>query len=493
MSKNSRENLPRVNFFDGQRVTESNLDTEQIHHRNLASNIILDFHQNGVVRDSIFESRVLFDTSSPSEFTEEPNESETKIGAGNYDGTAIYFDRQPSDTVYGNRLEITASNLGVGGRLKARVLILGLRYSSTKTQGELITEIVEFDSNETKLTDNYYTRVISVFFNNFSGGSGKSEYSSFVDSVQTNENDGKIVFRESEPLKVFAKTDSFSQVESPNYGLASFVTSSESRSIEDEIKLALGTTYSFNELYFELGSSKDFLFEPNADQTIQYGQKFLSKTNNIQRVDLLFYVERDEDAAIGSEYDFSGEIVVSIHRLLDNISCITDPNPENLLDFDPNPSPLMEVSYSQEDLEEIGIKLDENPQIVSIDLSTTLIADPNIEPNLEEDKFYAIMVSRRGNNSVGTLGIPGGYYKPSRKKDNGQDLNPEERFKRQDYRLVEYDPINSSFVDYPDLSMWIVVHSDTVEITDGQAYTTDGFPISVPKWMHTTEQECALP
>ena len=481
MSRNSRENLPRVNFFDGQRVTESDLDTEQIHHRNLASNIILDFHQNGVVRDSIFESRVLFDTSSPGEFAEDFNESETKIGAGNYDGTAIYLDDQPSDTVYGNRIEVTASGLDVGGRLKAKVLILGLRYSSTKTQGELITEIVEFDSNTTKITDNYYTRVISVFFNNFSGGTGKTEYLSSDESIKTISEGGKIVFRESEPLRVFAKTDSFSQIESPNYGLASFITSSTSRSIEDEIKLALGTTYSFNELYFELESSKNFLFEPNADQTIQYGQKFLSKTNNIQRVDLLLYVERDDDAAIGGEYDFSGEIVVSVHKLLDNISCITDPNPENLLDFDPNPSPLMEVSYSQEDLEDIGIRLNENPQIVTIDLSTTLIADPNIEPSLEEDKFYAIMISRRGNNSVGTLGIPGGYYKPSRKKDNGQDLNPEERFKRQDYRLIEYDPVNSSFVDYPDLSMWIVVHSDTVEITDGQAYTTDGFPVSIPK------------
>ena len=481
MSRKSRENLPRVNFFDGQRVTESDLDTEQIHHRNLASNIILDFHQNGVVRDSIFESRVLFDTSSPGKFADDYNESESKISAGNFDGTAILFDQQPSDKVYGNRLEVTASNLEVGGRLKAKVLILGLRYSSTKTQGELVTEIVDFDLNETKVTKNYFTKIISVFFNNFSGGTGKSEYSLSKNSVQTNANNGKIVFRESEPLKVFARTDSFSQIESPNYGLASFITSSTSLSIEDEIRLALGTSYSFNELYFELSSSKDLLFKPNADQTIQYGQKFLSKTNNIQKIDLLLYVERDDFAAVGSEYDFSGEIVVSVHKLLDNISCITDPNPENLLDFDPDSSPLIEVSYSQEDIEDMGVKLTDNPQVVSIDLSTTLIADPNIEPSLQEDKFYAVLVSRRGNNSVGTLGIPAGYYKPSRKADNGQDLNPEERFGRQNSRLIEYVPESSSYVDYSELSMWIVVHSDAIEITDGQAYTTDGFPITIPK------------
>ena len=481
MSRKSRENLPRVNFFDGQRVTESDLDTEQIHHRNLASNIILDFHQNGVVRDSIFESKVLFDTSSPGTYSEDTNDSESKISVGRFDGTAILFDSQPSDTVYGNRLEVTASDLDIGGRLKAKVLILGLRYSSTKTQGELITELVDFDLNQTKITKNYFTKVIAVFFNNFSGGVGKSEYSASLDSIQTNSNGGKIVFRESEPLRVHARTDTFSQIESPNYDLASFITSSTSLSIEEELKLALGTSYSFNELYFELSSSKDLLFEPNADQTIQYGQKFLAKTNNIQKLDLLFYVKRDDSAAVGSEYNFSGEIVVSIHKLLDNISCITDPNPENLLDFDPELSPIIEVSYSQEDIEDMGVKLDGNPQVVSIDLSTTLIADPNIEPSLQSDKFYAVLVSRRGNNSVGTLGIPAGYYKPSRKTDNGQDLNPEERFGRQDSRLIEYDPSNSSYVDYPDLSMWIVVHSDTIEITDGQAYTTDGFPITVPK------------
>ncbi len=39
MSKSSRENLPRVNFFDGQRVTETDLDVEQIHHRNIASDL----------------------------------------------------------------------------------------------------------------------------------------------------------------------------------------------------------------------------------------------------------------------------------------------------------------------------------------------------------------------------------------------------------------------------------------------------------------------
>ena len=64
----------------------------------------------------------------------------------------------------------------------------------------------------------------------------------------------------------------------------------------------------------------------------------------------IFSVEKDEAAAIGSEYDFSGDIVISLHTLSTDIQCVTDPHPDNLIDFDPDPSPIIEMSYSQEDL-----------------------------------------------------------------------------------------------------------------------------------------------
>lgn len=483
MSKGNRENLPRVNFFDGQRVTETDLDIEQIHHRSIASNIIVDFHKSGVVKDRIFDSRILLDTSAPGNYSEGDSEniSRENIESGLFDGLPINVDRQPEDITYGNRLEISSEGLNIGGRTKAKVLILGLKFSSIKTGGELCFEIVEFEKNQTKLTRNYYTKIISVFFNNFSGGTGKTEFSVSATSLNTAGKSGKIVIKEAEPLKAFARTAMFEQIESPNIGLSNFITSSQTMSIEDEIRKALGTSYNFEELYFELSSSKDFLFKPYADQTISYGQKFLAKTNNIQKVDLLLYVERDDDAAPGSKFDFSGEIVFSIHKLREDISCITDPNPNNLIDFDPDPSPIAEVSYSQEDLESMGIRLGKDPTVVSIDFSSTLIADPNIDPIIKVDSYYAFMVTRRGGNSSGTIGIPAGYYKPARKNSNGQDLDPEERFGRQHYRLVEFDPQNSIYVDYHDLSMWCVVHSDSIEVTAGSAYSTDGMPISLPK------------
>lgn len=481
MSKSNRVNFPRVNFFDGQRVTESDLDTEQIYHRNLFSNAILDFHQSGIVRDRVFESTILLDTSMPSAFSEGTNPSDLKIKAGSFDGSAISVDRQPTDREFGNRLEVEAFGLNIGGRTRAKILILGTRFCSTIPNGELVTEVLEFDKNDIKLTKNFYTRVIAVFFNNFSGGSGKTEYSAFAESENTLGSGGKFVIRESEPLKVFAKTDLVNYSDSPNYDLATFITSSTSLSIGDEIQLALGSSYSFNDLYFELSAARSFLFEPNANATISYGQKFLAVSDNIQRVDLLLYVPANEAAPAGSEYDFSGELVISIHPLLENIKCITDPSPQNLLDFDPDSSPLVEVSYSQEDLADMGIVLRDTPTLVSIDFASSLIADPNIEPSLVAGKYYALMITRRADNSTGTIGVPAGFYRPTRKVSNGQILTPEEQFGRQNHRLIEFDPNKDSFVDYHDLSMWLKIHSDSVEITDGQAYSSDGFPISVPK------------
>ena len=479
MSKANRLVLPRINFFDGQRVTESDLDSEQIHNRSLVSDPTLDFHGNGAVRDRLFQSRVLLDTAGPGKYAD--NLSELTIDSGSYDGKAIYTDLQPGDAEFGNRLEVEASGLNIGGRVKAKVLIIGTTYVSTSSSGELVSEIIEFEKNSTKLTKYFYKKVISVFFNNFSGGTGKTQYAASKTSVNTLGSAGHIVIREAEPLKVFQRTETSLQDESPNHGLNTFITSSTSLTIEDEITTGLGSLYNFNDLYFELFVADLLLFSKNASQIASYGQKFLAKSNNIQKIDLIFQMIADESAGSGHEYDFSGDIVVSLHELQVDTDCISDPNPDDMIDFSPHPSPIIEVSYSQEDLAALGIELSAIPQVVSIDLSSTLVADPNIDPSIEVGKFYCILVSRRGSNTTGTIAMQLGWNKPARKDDLGLDLNPEEDFGKQTQRFTKFDPTNLVFIDDEDQSLWFVVHSDCVEITDGSAYSTDGFPISIGK------------
>ncbi|MAG24568.1 hypothetical protein CMI47_03215 [Candidatus Pacearchaeota archaeon] len=483
MAKANREKLSRVNFFDGQRVTEADLDDEQIHHRGLVSSLTKDFHGSGIVRDRLFESYVLLDTSDPGTYLDddEENESEFVIDSGSYDGKAIFLDRQPSDTVYGNRLEIEATGLDVGGRLATKVLIVGAAFSSLSDSGELVSEVLEFKENGSKVTENYYVRVVSVFFNNFSGGTGRTENSLSEESLNLLGEDGKILIKEAEPFNAFARTQTAFQIKAPNIELANFITSSEELSIEDEIKNGLGSVYNFNDLYFELNSKEEIAFEVDGNQTVSYGQKFLAKADNVQKVDLLFSVKEDEAAASGEEYNFSGDIVISIHRLSTDIQCITDPHPDNLIDFDPEPSPLIEMSYSQEDLEALGYKLNGTPQVVSFDFSGTLIADPGIDPSLEVDEYYAVLVSRRGDNRTGTIVMQKGYDKVSKKTNNGQTLNVTESFGKQTSRFIEFDPNNLVYVDDMDSSLWFVVHSDTIEVTDGIAYTDDGLLVILPK------------
>lgn len=483
MSKANNEKLPRVNFFDGQKVTEADLDVEQIHHRGLVSGVATDFHGSGVLDKNRMSPITLFDTSMPGAHIvgDSLSVSEPVISAGSYDGRAIYLDKQPSDRDYGNRIEIEASGLGLGGRVTCKVLILGRVFSSLNSAGAISAEVVELLDNETKITENYYLDIIAVFFNNFSGGLGRTEYLPAKESENTLGNDGKIIFREATPLRVFSRTKSVSQTESPNIDLANFVTSSTENSLEDELLLAMGSAHSFSDLYFEPTVSEKIKFEVGGSTIRSYGQKFLAKANNLQKVELLLSVEENTLAPAGLEYEFSGDIVVSINRLMTDISCITDPSPDNLIDFDPEPSPIAEVSYSMEDLLSLGISLSSTPQKVSFDFSQTLLADPNISPSIDVDRYYAILISRRGSNSVGTLVLEKGYNKSSRKSDNGQTLSPEEQFGRLNQKFIEFDENNLVYVDDPDSSLWFAIHSDTVEVTSGVAYSEDGFPVVLPK------------
>lgn len=478
MARENRPNLPRVNFFDGQRVTESDLDAEQLHHRGQSAYSTRDFHGSGVVRDSIFESKILLDTSIPSVYTADgsPNETEYLLKSGQFDGKAIKLDRQPTDREFGNRIEITASGLNIAGRIKAKVLVLGTTYDSTSAQGELVTEVLEFSSNGSLISEYYYTQVLAVYFNNFSGGTGKTEYDSLVDSENTLGLSGKIIIRESEPLMVYPRTLSSFQSESPNFYLASFITSDPGLSIQDEIVDGLGSNYSINDLYFELNSAEKLKFSKNDTQLRSYGQKFLAKSNNIQKINLLMSAD-----LVDGSYDYSGNLVISVHKLASDTRCITDAQPENLIDFDPEPNPIIELSFSQTDLEDLGYKLDQNPQIVSFDFSSTLIADPNIDPTLIPGEYYAILISRRGDNTTGTIVLEKGYDKASRKTENAQNLNVIERFGKQEQRFVQFDPINLVYVDDSDFSLWFEIHSDTIEVTDGLAYTEDGFLVNLTK------------
>lgn len=477
MLKKQRLVTKKVNIYDGQRVTESDLDTEQIHNNSIVSNLAIDFHGSGVVKDNPLSMRVLLDTSSPLS----SNPSIFDINSGNYDGKVIRADVQPSDPEFGNRIEVTTSNVSILGRRHPKIMILGKAYSGDSSNSELVIEFMEFLDNKTKLSKYYYQRVIGIFTNNFSGGSGRTETLSSADNLNLISDGGKIVITEAEPLKAFSYSRNTYQDESPNLDLINFVTSSPLRTIRDEIELALGASDSIGDLYLETEGKSKIKFEKGGASSISYGQKFLSKSNNLQRIDILMAVERDLSLPLDQQLDFSGDLVLSVYELQTEINCSTNFVPNDMIDFDPEITPLAEVSVGQNDLEILGFKLNETSQVVSFNFAGTLLANPNIEPSLVPGRFYAFSVSRRGDNRTGTIVIDLGFDKVFKKSEDGVPLTVTERFLKQESKFFQYDPATKRFVNDSNSSLWHIVYSDDLEVTNGTAYTSNGVAVTLEK------------
>jgi hypothetical protein len=484
MAKKERLPTPRVNFFSGQRVTEADLDAEQIHNLTVSSDMVIDFHGSGVIRDTPFDDKVLLDTRFPGTHTvgSAENPSKTDIEGGTYDGKSITLDKQPSDNVRGNRIEFELIDSEARGRNHAQVMVLGRSFDGVSSEGNLVAEFITFSENGSKLSQHYYREIVSVLFNNFSGGSGRTSNEASADSLDLiSEGSGYMVIREAGPLKVYPASRSIFQIESPNIDMANFVTSSTSNTVQEEIELALGAGNSISDLYIELDGKEEITFPEDGESTISYGQKFLAHTNNIQRVDILLSVEQDLGKPIGSQFDFSGDLVISIHELSTEVDCPTDAAPDNLIDFDPEITPLVEMSFSQQDLEDLGYELDDVPRVVSFNFAGTLIADPNIDPSIRPNKYYAFIVKRSGDNRTGTIIMEKGFDKVTGKNEQGVGLSTVERFAKQQTKFIEFDPITKRYVTDSSSSLWFEVHSDAVEVTDGTAYSDTGVAITVPK------------
>lgn len=483
----SKERLPtvRVNFFDGQRVTESDLDTEQIYNGTVTSNIVTDFHASGVVNDCPFEEVILLDTRAPGSNTLSPtgeNPSKLDIEGGRYDGKGISLDKGPSDTVRGNRIQLELYDSEARGRDRVKVIVLGRAFDGINSEGPLIAEYIEFEKNGKKITQNFFREIEAVFFNNFSGGLGRTETAASAESKDLiSDSSGYMIIKESEPLTVFPASEMSFQVQSPNNDLANFITSSTTLTLEQEFAAALGASSSVSEIYLDFEGLEDITFEEGGDVTVAYGQKFLSKTNNLQKIDLLLSVENNTEGELEDNFDWSGDLVLSIYELSTEIDCPTDAVPNELIDFDPEAAPIVETSFNQDDLEALGVKLTDQLTKVSFNFSGTLLADPNIEPSIEPNKFYAFLLSRRGDNRTGTITLKKGYSVKAGKLANGVDLTTFEEFSKDESRYFEYDPNTKRFVSDSGASLWYIVHSDSVEVTDGTAYADDGVAVTVPK------------
>ena len=139
---------PQNLWFDSEQVDADDLTLEQNYNNSRFSAIINNHLGSGNIPD-ILVQKELFNSSTRT---------------GYLDGIAIYPDAQPSDTSYGNMLEITLSNSAVFGKRNVKLAVVGLDF-----QDNLIYETFIFSVNETQISYKHFKNILVLFFNDLVG------------------------------------------------------------------------------------------------------------------------------------------------------------------------------------------------------------------------------------------------------------------------------------------------------------------------------------
>lgn len=417
-------------WSDGQRVDRDDMVTEQSRNIQIDAGIIQNHFGSGVLPDSI-DQKILFDSDDLTQA------QSALLVSGDFDGTGLDPKTQPTDSNLGEQLEVELTGAYVGGRFSVKVLVIGLDF-----QGQPQYDRFEFYKNEKQLSKKHYTRILSIFFNDFKGNNNCSRALG-----------GRITVKEVQSYQLSRDAISVAQDLEPNLFFRDFKISgiisgsNPTVSLYETLQDGMGPEYSVDALNIQTTVKQNRYLEAG-DVTTKIGQKFKAKTNNIQKVTLLLGVNRDDSAVVANRYDWSGDIVVSIYPLQTTVSCPGSLVPELSIDFDPVPEPIVQLSLNQTDLREMGYVLTDILQPVDFVFSDTKISS-TINTKLVKDKYYAITINRSGAANTGDLFTAVGNNV------------------LEDSRLTLY---NSSWVDVPEEDLWFRIYSDAAKVADGQAY-----------------------
>jgi hypothetical protein len=401
-------------WFDSEQVDAEDLIVEQNYNNAIDSSIINNHIGSGIVPFDM-ENYVLFDSSSIS---------------GNLDGEYLVSSKQPSDNNYGNQLEIALSESSAGGRRAVKIAIIGLDFEQN-----LQYEVFYFKTNESQVTKKHYTSVLQILINDFKG-----------DKAQSFNLGGRIIIREASPLSLSRNTLSVAQNFEPSLFWRDFFVPPSNISLENILNIGL-SNYNISDLGIK--KSGEIKTIPVNNVTLQIGQKFKSKTNNIQKITLLLSVSNT--ASNPDDYLWNGEVVVSVYSLQNSLQCPTDIPPETLIDYPPSPIPLAQISFDYESLKKRGVVLNSIPQPVEFIFSNTAIGGST---SIIPDNFYAFTLKRSGSADKGDIYISyGSNY-------------------LEDSRLTVFD--GNSWQDFSSNSedLWFEIYSDAAKVTDGQAYVS---------------------
>lgn len=454
----TRPILPRNNFFDGQQISETDLDVEQSAWLETTANAV-DFLAGSGVEKEFSTQRLLFDSDDV------PASIQTLIDTTNFDGEPIYpvdsFGQtvylQPSDSFEGVQLEVNVSGADLDGSPKMKVYIFGLIFG-----GKFVQEVLTFETNESQITKNYYTQIVALMTQDFRGNQNTT-----ITGVASLDNGGSIRILESLPMTVARDVIMVEQALEPNMDYVNFKPATLSKTLDillDEI--ADSATLNPNDLRINVTATNQRELPPNDSTGLIIGQKFQATTNNIQKISLLLSVEENSLALPGEEFDWSGDLVVGIRRLQTTTTCPTDTVPDTEIEFDPEPAPIAEVSFDQQQLEELGVALNGSPQIVDFIFTQSLLANPNLEPQIIPGRYYMITIRRTGNVSKGTIVLE----EAANTNAQPDEIDP--------MRMTVFS--QNVWTDVPESDLWFKIYTNALRITSGTAFD-NGRQITSPK------------
>lgn len=454
----TRSILPYVNYYDGQEINETDMDVEQAAwHDSLANNT--DFQAGSGVEQEFAVQRTLFDTNNV------PSSVQSLINNQNFDGEPIYpidtfgltVYEQPSDSSSGNQLEVELSGSSLDGTPTTKVFLFGQTFG-----GGFIHEVIVFEQNESQLTRQYFTNIVAIMTQDFRGNQNTT-----IDGITSRNYNGRLRILESLPMTLARDPIMAEQSVEPNMNYVNFKPATASKTLDillDEI--ADTESLDADDLKINVTATTTRSLSANDSTGLIIGQKFKATTNNIQKVSILLSIEENTLALPGHEFDWSGDIVVGVRALQTTTTCPTDTIPNTSIEFDPQPSPIAEVSFDQDELDELGVSLTDSPQVVDFIFTQSLLANPNIEPTIEVDKYYIITIRRSGNISVGNIVLQ------EAANTNAAPTDTDEM------RMSVFS--QNKWIDVPESDLWFKVYTDAVRITDGTAFD-DGVQITSPR------------
>ncbi len=422
--------VPYNLWNDAQRVDQDDLNVEQDRNIQIDAAIVNNHFGSGVVPDSI-EQKVLFDSDDLTQ------EQSALVVSNDFDGSGIDPSAQPTDANLGEQLEIELTGALVSGRFSVKVLVIGLDF-----QGVPQYDRFEFYKNEKQLTKKHYSRILTIFFNDFKGNNNCSRYRG-----------GQVVIREVQSYQLSRDSIMASQDLEPNLFFRDFKISglisgsNPTSSLFLTLQDGMGPEYSVDALNIQTTVKQNRVLAAS-DVTTKIGQKFKSTSNNIQKITLLLGVQKDLAGTSDTWFNWTGDLVVSIYPIQTSVSCPTSIIPELAIEFDPTSQPITQLSLDMDDFRNQGYVLTDVLQPIDFVFSDTQIGSTT-NTQILPDRLYAVTISRAGAAGTGNVFTGVG--------NSIQD----------DSRLTIY---SGSWVDVPEEELWFRVFHDAAKVADGQAY-----------------------